>query len=196
MRHPKLVGIAIGSAPLIIIGIIANSGANTTQMPTNAPNTTQAPVTSSPVPAQTPTQVHDPGHVTGTMLAGCHTRDGGQLPDSRCTPGSYDPAMTTARICAYGYRTARYRPPEGETSRAKWDIVEPAYGQHDVRGELDHLIPLELGGSNDLSNLWVEAGSIPNSKDAVEDRLHDEVCSGQIALRAAQVAIATNWRNV
>jgi hypothetical protein len=72
-------------------------------------------------------------------------------------------------------------------------VVEPAYGQRGVRGELDHLIPLELGGSNDLSNLWVEAGPIPNPKDSVENRLHDEVCSGQMSLRAAQEAIAGNW---
>jgi hypothetical protein len=103
--------------------------------------------------------------------------------------------MTAARICAYGYHTSYYRPPSSETTRAKWDVVEPAYGMSDVKGELDHLIPLELGGSNDLSNLWVEAGSIPNPKDAVENRLHDEVCSGRMSLRAAQLAISTDWRN-
>ena len=61
------------------------------------------------------------------------------------------------------------------------------------QGELDHLVPLELGGSNDLSNLWVEAGHIPNPKDSVENRLHREVCSGKISLHAAQVDIAHNW---
>ena len=137
--------------------------------------------------------VHDPGRVTGTMHGACHTRDHGQLPDPRCTPGSYDPQMTKARICAPGYRTATYRPPTSQTDRAKWYVVEPAYGQHNVHGELDHLVPLELGGSNDLSNFWVEAGKIPNPKDTVENRLHREVCSGKISLHAAQVDIAGNW---
>jgi hypothetical protein len=103
--------------------------------------------------------------------------------------------MTAARICAPGFTTRGYRPPEPETERAKWDVVEPAYGQRDVRGELDHLIPLELGGSNDLSNLWVEAGPVPNPKDAVEHRLHNEVCAGQITLHLAQERIAADWRN-
>jgi hypothetical protein len=73
-------------------------------------------------------------------------------------------------------------------------FAEPAYGQHDVSGELDHEIPLELGGANDARNLWVEAGSIPNPKDAVEDALNRAVCDGKVKLRAAQAAIAKNWR--
>jgi hypothetical protein len=41
--------------------------------------------------------------------------------------------------------------------------------------------------------LWPEPGSIPNAKDTVENRLHKEICRGQITLAAAQRAIATNW---
>jgi hypothetical protein len=96
-------------------------------------------------------------------------------------------------LCAPGYRTRSYRPPSGETTRVKYDVVEPAYGLRGVRGELDHLVPLELGGSNDLSNLWLEAGPIPNPKDRVEDRLHGEVCSGVLPLRTAQEEIARDW---
>jgi hypothetical protein len=54
-------------------------------------------------------------------------------------------------------------------------------------------VPLELGGSNATSNLWLEPGSIPNPKDKVENRLHDQVCAGEISLAAAQQAIATDW---
>jgi hypothetical protein len=157
-----------------------------------------AGTTVAAVPASAATQpalhaVHDPGRVTGTMPAGCHTRDGGQLPDPRCTPGSFDPLMTKARICALGYSTASYRPSSSQTDWAKWNVVEPDYGQRNVQGELDHLVPLELGGSNDMSNFWVEAGKVPNPKDAVENRLHREVCSGKISLHAAQVDIAGDW---
>jgi len=139
------------------------------------------------------TRVHDPGHVTGTMHGRCYLRAGGKLPDPRCTPGSFDPAMTRARLCAPGYRTATYRPPSSQTTRAKYRVVEPAYGQRSVTGELDHLVPLELGGSNDMTNFWVEAGKIPNPKDTVENRLHREMCAGQISLRTAQLDIAHNW---
>jgi hypothetical protein len=140
--------------------------------------------------------VHDPGEVTGTLTGSCHTRDHGLLPDRSCTPGAVDPAVTQANlgstICRPGYSQS-VRPPESQTEAFKWDVAEPAYGQHNVSGELDHLVPLELGGDNDAANLWVEAGPIPNAKDAVEDALHQAVCTGQISLRTAQHQIARNW---
>jgi hypothetical protein len=140
--------------------------------------------------------IHDPGKVTGTLTGPCRTRDHGLLPDPSCTPGAIDPAVTQANIgstiCRAGYSES-VRPPESQTEAFKWHVAEPAYGQHDVSGELDHLVSLELGGANDARNLWVEAGPIPNPKDAVEDALHRAVCDGKITLRAAQREIATNW---
>jgi hypothetical protein len=140
--------------------------------------------------------VHDPGKVTGTLTGPCRTRDHGMLPDPSCTPGAIDPAVTQANIgstiCRTGY-TATVRPPESQTEAFKWHVAEPAYGQHDVSGELDHLVSLELGGANDARNLWVEAGPIPNPKDAVENALNQAVCDGKITLRAAQQEIAKNW---
>lgn len=138
---------------------------------------------------------HDPGHVTGTQLQNCHTRDHGQLPDPRCTPGGIDPSITAEELCSPSYRTGTYRPPESDTEHYKWYVAEPAYGQQGVDGEYDHYVSLELGGNNNVANLWVEAGPIPNPKDAVENALHDWVCQDptQARLRAAQEAIATNW---
>jgi hypothetical protein len=141
-------------------------------------------------------RVHDPGEVTGSLSGPCHTRHHGELPDPSCTPGSVDPAVSQADIgstmCRSGY-TETVRPPESQTEQFKWNVAEPAYGQSDVSGELDHLVPLELGGSNDATNLWVEAGPLPNHKDAVENALHREVCDGTLPLRAAQREIARNW---
>jgi hypothetical protein len=140
--------------------------------------------------------VHDPGRVTGRLTGHCHTRRNGLLPDRSCTPGAIDPAVTQATIgstiCRSGY-TDTVRPPESQTEAFKFDVAEPAYGQHDVHGELDHLVPLELGGANDAANLWVEAGSIPNPKDRVENALNDAVCAGHMPLRAAQRKIARDW---
>jgi hypothetical protein len=62
--------------------------------------------------------------------------------------------------------------------------------------EVDYLIDPELGGSNDIQNLWPEPYSSTwnaRVKDALEDRLHDLVCSGEISLATAQQEIATNW---
>ena len=53
---------------------------------------------------------------------------------------------------------------------------------------------LELGGApDDPRNLWVEPGSIPNPKDAVENKLNQAVCSGLIPLATAQTDIASDW---
>ena len=142
-------------------------------------------------------KVHDPKHVTGTITGTCHYRDHGQLPDARCTPGSIDPAVTQANIystiCKSGY-TRTVRPPEAQTGRFKFDVAYPAYGDpHSEKTELDHLVSLELGGSNDATNLWPETPPTPNPKDKVEGALNRAVCDGQVTLAAAQNAIASNW---
>jgi len=63
--------------------------------------------------------------------------------------------------------------------------------------ELDHLIPLELGGApDDVANLWTEPWTgtwNARQKDAVENFLHRQVCNGAQSLAQAQTAIATNW---
>jgi hypothetical protein len=63
--------------------------------------------------------------------------------------------------------------------------------------EEDHLISLELGGSpTDPKNLWPEpyaSSTGARTKDRLENALHALVCSGAIALKTAQKAIATNW---
>lgn len=175
------------------------AGCGITAPPTLPPSATvtQSP-TASPSPSASPAAplklVHDPGHVTGTVTGPCFFRDSRKLPDPRCTPGAIDPAVTAAVLCAPGYSTRSYRPPSSQTDAAKWDTVAPAYGiPRGTEGELDHLVPLTLGGANDLSNLWIEQGTIPNAKDHLEVALHRAVCDGQVTLADAQHAIAANW---
>jgi hypothetical protein len=200
---------ALGVAALLAAGC----GASSTPAATSAPAASTPPATiiSAPPPTAAPTvspsathharhltllTVHDPGEVTGSLSGPCQTRHHGMLPDPSCTPGSVDPAVTQANIgstiCRPGY-TETVRPPESQTEQFKFSVAEPAYGQGGLSGELDHLVPLELGGSNDATNLWVESGAIPNPKDAVENALNREVCDGTLSLRAAQREIARNW---
>src|SRR5262249_58492647 len=81
-----------------------------------------------------------------------------------------------------------------QTARARYELHSPAYHIHGrPASELDHLVSLELGGSNDITNLWPEVGSLPNPKDTVENALHRAVCDRRVSLRRAQRAIATNW---
>lgn len=128
-----------------------------------------------------------------TRTSGCHVR--GLLPDPRCTPGARFAAATRATICRRGYtRSVR------NVSRATKDAVYQAYairrhfdGQD---GEVDHLVALELGGSNAVANLFPEAASPrPGSheKDHVENALNSLVCRGRVRLDVAQRMIAKNW---
>jgi hypothetical protein len=63
--------------------------------------------------------------------------------------------------------------------------------------EIDHLISLELGGSNAIKNLWPESYKTSpwnaHVKDALENELHRQVCAGQLDLKTAQHDIATDW---
>ena len=63
--------------------------------------------------------------------------------------------------------------------------------------ELDYLITPELGGADDVRNLWPEpyASTVWNAhvKDELEDRLHEMVCDRKIDLQTAQNDIATDW---
>jgi hypothetical protein len=192
---------ACGSLPRNPATTQPPSAVNASQTPSGTAASPASPAPHSPserpthtAPAPRLIRVHDPGEVTGSLAGPCRARGGGQLPDPRCTPGAYDPAITTSVLCSPGYTTGSYRPPESQTEKFKFDQAYPAYGiPADTRSELDHLVPLELGGANDAANLWPEAGSVPNPKDAVESALHDAVCSGQVTLAAAQQAIASDW---
>jgi hypothetical protein len=62
--------------------------------------------------------------------------------------------------------------------------------------EVDHLMPLELGGSNDTRNLWPQPDAPRpgwGEKHQLEDELHAEVCAGKMPLADAQRCIASNW---
>ncbi len=141
-------------------------------------------------------KVHDPGRVTGTIHGHCSYRDHGQLPDPRCTPGSIDPIVTQKdiyrTICKRGW-TKTVRPPEPQTEWFKFHITYPAYGLGWQETELDHLVPLELGGSNDAINLWPELHPSSYAKDKVENALNAAVCDGRVSLARAQQAIASDW---
>jgi hypothetical protein len=113
--------------------------------------------------------------------------------DPKLTPGAVFVSVTAAQVCVPGYSSS-----VRDVSEAEKRAVYAEYHEADVPGadEVDHLISLELGGSNVIQNLWPEpyAGTYgAHAKDKVEDYLHDQVCSGRMTLAAAQVAISTRW---
>ncbi|MER7840761.1 hypothetical protein ABTY98_33905 [Streptomyces sp. NPDC096040] len=124
------------------------------------------------------------------------------LPDSGCTPGSYNSAVTQSTIgstiCVSGW-TATVRPPTSYTNPLKAQgIIDYGYSDTNMSDyEEDHLVPLELGGApRDPGNLWPEphyGTKTAYTKDGVETKLKNAVCNGTITLSAARSAIRTNW---
>ena len=125
-----------------------------------------------------------------THTGGCHVHD--KLPDRGCTPGTRFKHATRAKVCRSGYSSA-----VRSVSTATKDAVYAAYGMtrhfDGADGEVDHLVSLELGGTNARANLFPEAAPGSHQKDRLENALHGEVCAGQISLRRAQREIARNW---
>ncbi|HEV2637316.1 MAG TPA: hypothetical protein VGX23_19345 [Actinocrinis sp.] len=101
-------------------------------------------------------------------------------------------ANIATTICRSGY-TDTVRPSVSQTDKAKKTLYADYGIPTGTTSELDHLVSLEIGGSNDVANLWPEVGTVPNPKDKVENALHDAVCSGKVPLAAAQQAIAADW---
>jgi hypothetical protein len=96
-------------------------------------------------------------------------------------------------LCSLSYHIAQeFCIPPKDKVYAEYGITSHSSGQY----QIDHFIPLELGGSNDISNLWPEpANPKPgfHEKDKVENYLHDQVCSGTRNLSGAQDAIVSDW---
>lgn len=124
------------------------------------------------------------------------------LPDPTCTPGATNSAVMQSNIqqtiCVAGYtKTIRSQEPTSYFENLKIEQMGNYQFTDSIRNhEEDHLISLELGGSNSVYNLWPEPHATPNEKDSVENFLHKEVCAGIIPLATAQKEISTNWYQV
>jgi len=123
------------------------------------------------------------------------------LPRRDLTPGAIDRHVRQANvaitICRTGYARS-VRPPFQYTNRIKHRVMRTYGATRSIHEyELDHLIPLELGGCPDCeTNLWPEPRNVfpgAKEKDEVEDYLHHKVCAGAISLAEAQHEIASDW---
>jgi hypothetical protein len=119
--------------------------------------------------------------------------DAAYLPNPQMTPGdTLD--VTTADICVPGYSSKVRDVPTSVKNQVyqEYGITSHKPGAYEV----DHLISLELGGSNSVKNLWPESYTgnwNAHIKDKLENKLHQDVCANQVDLKTAQHAIATDW---
>lgn len=100
-------------------------------------------------------------------------------------------------ICVKGW-TASVRPPVSYTNHIKKQRLHEMGLPLELIGnfQLDHKLPLSLGGSpDDIRNLVLQDHDEAGEKDAVERCLPAAVCSGVINLHDAQIAIWRDWRS-
>jgi hypothetical protein len=127
-----------------------------------------------------------------TRYRDCHID--GPLPDARCTPGARFKNADRRHICQSGYTRKVRKVSESLKNRvyAEYNVTTHTRDTYEV----DHLVPLELGGSNSIANLFPERATPHpgfHEKDRLENKLHDRVCASARALRATQRSIAEDW---
>ncbi len=127
------------------------------------------------------------------------------VPDQTLTPGVILTSNTN-RVCTPGY-AEKTRNVTLATKLAVYKSygLEPSGKWRQLNGvriwqsdfEVDHLISLQLGGSNDPLNLWPQSYLTPEfnatAKDRLENRLHWLVCHNRMRLADAQRMIRTDW---
>jgi hypothetical protein len=116
-------------------------------------------------------------------------------------PGAIDPAITQENIdrtiCRPGYARSA-RPAYSITGPYKHQMMHQQHpGGRMADYELDHLIPISLGGAPfDAQDLWLQAEAGPanaKDKDVLEYVLWRMVCQHEVTLATAQRAISRNW---
>ncbi|MEI5617048.1 HNH endonuclease signature motif containing protein, partial [Streptomyces brasiliscabiei] len=74
-------------------------------------------------------------------------------PDPKLSPGDVNPDLTAAVLSSPGFTTKKYR-------NVPQSVKDQVYAEYNITShkpgdyEVDHIISLELGGSNDIKNLW------------------------------------------
>jgi hypothetical protein len=117
------------------------------------------------------------------------------VPDPTLTPGAIRTTAITD-ICSHGTRGLRH------WSRERDDRILAEYGlppgpHPDI--EVDHLVPLCLGGADADANLWpeprqsIEPEWNAERKDELEHRLCELACAGALDVGEAQKEIAEDW---
>ena len=113
-------------------------------------------------------------------------------PNAMLTPGATI-LLSRSAVCSQ----ANVKNKNVPTSIQRLVFKEYGLAQAQPRAyEVDYLVTPALGGSDDIRNLWPHSySSLWNArvKDALEDRLRDMVCDGELELADAQREIASNW---
>jgi hypothetical protein len=116
------------------------------------------------------------------------------VPDPRLTPGVARP-VSLQEVCTKNMSDdAQLLPASLRKAVLEEYGVDPAVSRD---YQLDYLISPQLGGTDNIRNLWPEPQSSTSwnvqAKDALENRLHQLVCRGAVDLATAQHDLADDW---
>ncbi len=100
--------------------------------------------------------------------------------------------VTAAQVSVPGYSSKVRNVPTSE-KRDVFSEYGLGYPQKPHAYECDHFVPLCLGGSNSMKNLWPEPAPEFHWKDGLELYLWHEVRNGKVTLAEAQREIRTDW---
>ena len=129
---------------------------------------------------------------SGLILAPAAAEDHQRAPVAGAVDSHVTQAAIHDTICQRGY-TAKVRPPRQFTDTIKRQLVNGRPGSPQDY-ELDHLIPLGLGGHpTSPKNLWLQTWPEAAMKDRDELRLHRDVCAGRMTLEQAQHKMLATW---
>jgi hypothetical protein len=160
----------------------------------------------------------------GSCIVGLTSLHAQTLPNPKLTPGSVR-TTDANEICSHGTRELRLYNNDRARARERYVHVLRSYNDrarareryvhvlrsYNDRGvgvhtsgmetpkhhQLDHLVPLGIGGADDESNLWPQPYDEAILKDKLEWRMRDLVCKENVRspaqIEKLQQEIRTNW---
>ena len=124
-----------------------------------------------------------------------HFRMHGNIPlnDPNETPGVI--RTTDVQQICHGGSTKQFRHTTESTKKhvcLEYGLEPHCWGPE--KAEIDHLLPLELGGEDNIQDLWPQPAPSYHWKDKLENALHRKVCTTkELGIKEAQSCIMSDW---
>lgn len=117
-------------------------------------------------------------------------------PNPIYTPGVVDSRLTDKVLRGKDFTTKTYRDVPASVKKSVYQEYNMSPDATPCPCEVDHFISLELGGSNDIKNLWPQPYSgkwNAHDKDKLEDELGRLVKNGTLSGELARKEITDGW---
>jgi Excalibur calcium-binding domain len=134
--------------------------------------------------------------ILGTVIAGLLSIGVG-APAAQLVASMLNPVVTqrTIRTTICSTRWVKQQRDVSRQTKNKVFVAARIPKAEQRKYAIDHVVPIQLGGSDRLTNLVAQPLAESKQKDAIEDVLKAEVCTQRILLLTAQRTISADWRN-